>query len=219
MSQFRLLADNRDPRSLAARLRRRRSELLHSLLAGVPRPARLLDVGGTEAYWQTVAPAGLPGFSIVLLNQRAPAVTRPGFTSIAGDARALPFADRAFDVVFSNSVIEHVGERADQQRMADEVRRVGARFYVQTPNHWFPIEPHFVFPGFQFLPREVRTQLVMRFALGWYPRVPERDRAEEIVDSVRLLTARELCALFPGAQLHRETFAGLAKSLVVTGGF
>ena len=219
MSLFRLLADNRDPRSLAARLRRRRSKLLRALLASVPRPARMLDVGGTEAYWATVAPEGLEGWTIVLLNQRAAAVTRPGFESISGDARTLPFGDRSFDLVFSNSVIEHVGERADQQRMADEVRRVGARYYVQTPNWWFPIEPHFVFPGFQFLPLEVRTQLVMRFKLGWYPRVRDRDEARTIADSIRLLTEAQLRTLFPGGEIHRESFAGMTKSLIVTGGF
>lgn len=219
MSLFRLLADNRAPGSLAARLRRRRSQALRSLLATVPRPARMLDVGGTEAYWQTVAPDGLAGWTIVLLNQRAPQVTRPGFEAMAGDARALPFGDRSFDVVFSNSVIEHVGERADQQRMADEVRRVGARYYVQTPNKWFPIEPHFVFPGFQFLPLAVRTELVTRFSLGWYPRTRDRDQARALADSIRLLDRGDLVEMFPGGTIHRETFAGLAKSLIVTAGF
>ncbi len=179
----------------------------------------MLDVGGTEAYWNTVAPDGLAGFTIVLLNQSAAAVTRPGFESIAGDARALSFEDRAFDVVFSNSVIEHVGDLHEQRRMAAEVRRVAARYYVQTPNRWFPIEPHFVFPGFQFLPLEIRTRLLMRFELGWYPRIANHVEARMIAESIRLLTESELRCLFPDGAIHREAFAGMTKSLIVTAGF
>ncbi|MBA3542727.1 MAG: class I SAM-dependent methyltransferase [Deltaproteobacteria bacterium] len=214
------LADNRNPRSLAGWLRRRRSALLRDLLASVPRPARVLDVGGTQAYWEVAEAAGLEGVTVVLLNRAPPVVTRPGFESRGGDARAMPeLADQSFDVVFSNSVIEHVGDRDDQRAMASEVRRVGKRYFIQTPNRHFPIEPHFLVPGFQFLPLEVRVQLVMRFSLGWYARTPDRAAAHALATSIELLTGPELAALFPGATIHRERFAGLTKSLIAIGGF
>lgn len=214
------LADNRDPGSLAARLRRRRGALFRRLLESVPRPVRLLDLGGTQRYWEVVEPGGLPGVDIVLLNREAPAVTRPGFLGVAGDARDLSDIEGgAFDVVFSNSVIEHVGDLDDQRAMAREIQRVGRRWFVQTPNRYFPLEPHFLFPGFQFLSVEARAQLLMRLRLGWYPRVPDPARAREVAASIRLLTEAELREMFPTSTIHRERFAGLTKSLIATDGW
>ncbi|MEM2045934.1 MAG: class I SAM-dependent methyltransferase, partial [Candidatus Bathyarchaeia archaeon] len=57
---------------------------------------------------------------------------------IIGDARCMPFKDKSFDVVFSNSVIEHVGNYDDQKMCAEEIRRVGKCYFVQTPNFYFP---------------------------------------------------------------------------------
>lgn len=76
---------------------------------------------------------------------------------LAGDATDLrEFGDSSFDVVFSNSVIEHLFTFENQRRMAREVQRVGKAFWVQTPNFWFPMEPHFHVPGWQWMPRDTR---------------------------------------------------------------
>jgi hypothetical protein len=212
------IADNRNPASLAAWMRRRRFTLFCALLEGPPKAASVLDVGGTLAFWQAMG--DLPdGLTVTLLNRKPQSGGLPrGFRSVSGDARALSeYAPGEFDVVFSNSVIEHVGTFADQQRMAAEVRRVGKRYFVQTPNLWFPIEPHFLLPFFQFYPQPVRVALTRRFALGWYPRMPDREQAARHVELHRLLTERELRALFPDARIHRERFAGLTKSLIAIG--
>jgi 2-polyprenyl-3-methyl-5-hydroxy-6-metoxy-1,4-benzoquinol methylase len=71
------------------------------------------------------------------------------------------FQNDEFDIVFSNSVIEHVGSYEEQNLMASEVRRVGKRYFIQTPNLFFPIEPHFLFPFFQFLPLDYRVTLII----------------------------------------------------------
>jgi hypothetical protein len=209
------LADHRDPRSLAARLRGRRMQLLRSLLAGLPRPLTILDVGGSEGLWSQLPGDDALGVRIVLLNRSLPHVTRPGFEAVTGDARRLDnFRDGEFDLAFSNSVIEHVGDWRDQQAMARELRRVGRGCFVQTPSFWFPIEPHFLVPGFQFLPLALRVALVRRFALGWRARVPDAGAARELVLAHRLLSARQMRALFPDAELIRERVLGLTKSLV-----
>jgi SAM-dependent methyltransferase len=130
---------------------------------------------------------------------------RPNVHFVQGDGCALPFADRSFDVAFSNSVIEHV-ELARRESFAREVRRVCDRYFVQTPNRWFPIEPHYQLPLFQFVPDRLRHWIVARVSLGW--------QAAGAADRPRLLGARELRRLFPDATIHRERFLGLTKSLM-----
>jgi hypothetical protein len=214
------IADNREPGSLATRLRQKRFMLFARLLAAVPRPIRILDVGGTQIFWERMCFTNQPGVEVVMLNLSKTATTQANFSSTVGDARDMPdFADDEFDVVFSNSVIEHVGAYADQRRMAEEVMRVGKRYFVQTPNRYFPIEPHFLFPLFQFLPLALRVFLVRHFHIGWYPKIPDKQAATREVAAIRLLTQRELTALFPNATIYKETFLGLTKSLIVYGGW
>ncbi len=215
---FKLIADNRNRNSVATKLRRKRAAFLMSLLAPLQRPIRILDVGGTEQYWKMVDVAE-DEIHISLLNLEAIETSLPNCLSISGDARQLKFEDRSFDVVFSNSVIEHVGSYQDQERMASEVRRVGRRYFVQTPNKYFPIEPHFLFPFFQFLPSSVRVWLLRNFNLGWFPKTSDEAKAREIVESIRLLNRREFVQLFPGAMIYKEKFFGLTKSFIAHDGW
>jgi hypothetical protein len=214
------IADNRAPNSLATRLRKQRFALFLRLLDSVPRPIKLLDVGGTQLFWERMGFTEQSGVEIVLLNLSETAVAHAHFISVIGDATDLkPFADQEFDIVFSNSVIEHVGTFEDQRRMAQEVRRVGKRYFLQTPNRYFPIEPHFLVPLFQFLPLSMQVFLVRHFDLGWSKKIPDKQKAVEHVRSIRLLTKRELAALFPGAAIYSERFLGLTKSFVAYGGW
>ena len=125
------------------------------------------------------------------------------------DGTQLPFADRSFPIVFSNSVIEHV-PKALQPAFAGEISRVGERYFVQTPNKWFPIEPHYQMPLLHFLPERAQRALNKRFTMGfrkkgdWY--------------ETTLLSARELKRLFPEAEIHREKRFGLTKSLMAVRG-
>lgn len=217
---FNRLADNERRGSLANRLRRRRFALFTQLLGGLPRPLRIVDVGGTENYWEQMGFAHEKGVSIVLVNLREHKVRHGNMQSIADDARILKGVDdNSFHIAFSNSVIEHVGNFADQQRMVNAMRRVAPRIYLQTPNRYFPLEPHFLFPFFQFLPLRARVWLLMRFKLGWYSRQSNLKDAIKVAKSVRLLSYNELRILFPMARIYRERFLGLTKSFVVVEGF
>jgi len=216
---FKAIADNREPNSIAAKLRRRRTAFFASLLAPLEKPVWILDIGGTEQYWRMMNLPNHAGLSITLLNLEARAVTLPGCVSVRGDARSLEFDDQSFDVVFSNSVIEHVGDFHNQMRMANEARRVGKRYFVQTPNRYFPIEPHFVFPLFQFLPIQWRVWLLTHFNLGWFARMTDRDEARQVVEGIRLLGRDEIKTLFPGALIYEERFFLLTKSFVAYGGW
>jgi 2-polyprenyl-3-methyl-5-hydroxy-6-metoxy-1,4-benzoquinol methylase len=128
---------------------------------------------------------------------------------VQGDGTKLPFRDRQFAVAFSNSVIEHVPRDA-QEAFAREIRRVAERYYVQTPNRFFPIEPHYQLPLFQFLPGRMQRFLNRHFTLGWR----ERGHWED----VNLLSRRSLQRLFPDAEIHRERVFGLTKSLMAVRG-
>jgi hypothetical protein len=212
---FRKLADNREGDSLATALRKKRFGIFLEMIASLRKPIRILDVGGTAKFWEMMDFVGVEGVEIVLVNLEPTDVRHRGMTAIAGDARDLSgLRDREFDVVFSNSVIEHVGGYRDQQRMAAEVQRVGRRYFVQTPNRYFPIEPHFVFPLFQFLPIAARVELLRRFDLGWHRRTPDRDEARRTVSAIRLLSEREMRELFPRGRLHSEKLFGLTKSFI-----
>ena len=213
------IADNRDQGSLAVQFRRKRFAFFQSLLSHLERPVRILDVGGTETYWKMMELNTGDQVFISLLNLSQNEVSLPNVTSIAGDARAIKAKDASFDVVFSNSVIEHVGIYQDQIQMAKEVRRVGKRYFVQTPNKYFPLEPHFLFPLFQFLPINIRVLLLQNFRLGWFSKTPDKAKAREIVESIRLLDKREFISLFPNAELYEEKIFGMAKSFVAYGGW
>jgi SAM-dependent methyltransferase len=213
------VADNRNPDSLAARLRRKRFSLFVELLGRVPGDIRVLDVGGTPEFWRIM------GFEeshvhVTLMNRSTLDCGSGPMRSIVGDARDMRgLRDQEFDVVFSNSVIEHVGSFADQAAMASEVRRVGRRYFIQTPNKYFPMEPHFLVPGFQFLPLAIRARLHARRDLGWWKKADSYEAALAEVSTIRLLTERDLRKLFPEARLFKERFYGLTKSFIAHHGW
>ncbi|MEM3738646.1 MAG: class I SAM-dependent methyltransferase, partial [Thermoplasmata archaeon] len=151
MSVFKRFVDYQQDDSFAIRLRRKRFAFFKDLLSRLPKPIKVLDVGGTETFWERIG--FIDGVNLTVLNMVPPEKTNPKLNWVIGDARDMQeFKDNEFDVVFSNSVIEHVGDFNDQKRMAQEIQRVGKRYFVQTPNFYFPFEPHFMFPFFQFFP-------------------------------------------------------------------
>ncbi|MGZ5308323.1 MAG: class I SAM-dependent methyltransferase [Solirubrobacterales bacterium] len=187
---------------LAAWARRRRHEVFTRLVA--PRPSEeIVDVG-----------CGPAGTGLAMLEPEAAitgvdAANRPGYAQgprnfVQADPRALPFEDDSFAIAYSSSVIEHL-DPVDRPRLAAELRRVAGRYMVQTPNRWFPVEPHVLLPGFQFLPLGLRRRL--------WPLGVSKDSFQDI----RLLDAAELRRLFPDAVIVRERFLGMTKSLIAVG--
>jgi hypothetical protein len=176
---------------------------------------QILDVGGTEDYWESMEfhPDGT--FHITLVNlEISPVRNAASFTSMKGDACDLSaFSDKQFDVVYSNSVIEHLYSKEAQRKMASEVRRVGRNYFVQTPNFYFPMEPHWVFPFFQFLPFYLRVALTYWFDLGHYKKAATWQEAKRRVNEVRLMTESEMCELFPDGKVYKEMLFGLKKSV------
>ena len=208
------ITDHQRPDTVASRLRQRRYEFFRSLATSVERPLKILDVGGTQTIWERIGFADQHDIHITILNIVPVPVDHSNMTAVVGSACSMSqFQDRQFDIVFSNSVIEHVGGDREVRSMANEIRRVGKSYYVQTPNRYFPVEPHFVFPMFQFLPIRVRAALVHAFPLGWFPRIPDRKEAEATVRSINLLSKSQVRSLFPDAETAEERLFGMTKSI------
>jgi Methyltransferase domain len=108
----------------------------------------------------------------------------PEVTCLVADGKRLPFADRAFDIAFSNAVVEHVGTRAEQRAFVHELCRVAAAVFITTPNRLFPLEVHTRVPFVHWLPRRLRDRV---FAL-----LKKADW-----QGVDLLGPGELLSLFP----------------------
>lgn len=209
---FSRFADNTNNESWAHRCRMARFRFFAQLLRNLPPGARVLDVGGTQAHWEMMGE--LPEIHVTLLNLEKEETSGPQFDSIAASALELPFADGEFDAIYSNSVIEHLFTWENQVKMADEVRRVGRNYFVQTPNYFFPIEPHWVFPGFQYLPKFTRVALIRRFQLGHMDRIEDRKAAWHQIEEVKLLTVPKMRRLFPDGLVWREKIGPLTKSIV-----
>jgi len=138
----------------------------------------------------------------------------PQIDAGVGDARCLPWPDKFFDIVWSNAVIEHVGGFEDQRKMASEILRVGKRWFVTTPNRWYPFEFHMRLPLVTWLPwhgyvwcgRFVTYDHIRRK----YIRGPE--------GSLRLLSASEMSQFFPGSRIIRQRVTFMAETLIAAGG-
>ena len=204
---------------ISARFRRRRFALIlkqePNLLS-----KRILDVGGSLHFWQK-AGVDLERHDITLLNIAADGQS----TDMSGRVRAkyikvydglrIPWPDRYFDWVISNSVIEHVPP--DQRdRFCSEIRRVGSNYLVQTPAYAFPIEPHFVMPFLHWLPRGA-GRFLARFGLWGLLRKRKQADIDRYFDEVNLLTLKQFRWFFPAAELSTERFAGLPKSYTLIG--
>lgn len=210
------LSDAERPGSLSNRMRARRFQHFLRLTEKLPRPITILDVGGTVDFWLQRGWADREDVEITLLNMAQPERTHEGIRFVQGDATNLSeFADNSYAVVFSNSVIEHLFDKGNQEKMAKEAMRVGRDYWIQTPNRWFPIEPHFQVPFWQFLPVTLRVRLIMRHRFGRRGPCGSLAEAEELVKEIRLLTGRELRELFPDGELLPERFLGLVKSWTV----
>ena len=216
---IRKLADSGNPNSFANKLRNKRFRQFETLIAPFPRPLRILDVGGTTEFWERRGWTGRKDIQVITINLAAEEQRHENVQPLAGDATDLSrFDDDSFDVVFSNSVIEHLFTFENQRCMAREVRRVGKALWVQTPNFWFPMEPHFHVPGWQWMPVPLRVAILERWRCGWRGPCADPVKARSLVEEVRLMTKSELRSVFPGAKLVPEWFCGLVKSWTVIGG-
>jgi hypothetical protein len=201
---------------LSAPLARRSRDKRFELFMDVMRPQatdRILDVGVTNSDWRSgnflESRYPWPQQLTAVAPQPMPLFVRahPEVSFVQADGRSLPFADRSFDVGFSNAVIEHVGSRNDQRRFVSEMVRTCSRVFICTPNAAFPIDPHTLLPFVHWLPRGPRERIL---------RLSGNDRwaSREMLNPLR---GGELIGLFePAAHvtLIGQRMLGLATVLI-----
>jgi hypothetical protein len=208
------LIDNDD--SWSARQRRRRADWL---LATFPELSQMsvIDLGGRLGTWRhaPVRPA-----RVHVVNLERPPTDVPEWAEVdQADACELPaaIASRRYDLVFSNSVLEHVGGHERRLRFAGAVRAMSPAHWVQTPYRYFPIEPHWIAPGMQFLPVRMRTSLAR-----WWPLNHKKTRSHEAAIQqvlwTELVDRSQMRHYFPDSEIRVEKVAGLAKSLIAVRG-
>ncbi len=175
-----------------------------------PKPnQRVLDLGGQPGIWSHVRTP----LSITLLN--LPGIADPvppshhSFIQVEGDACDLSHMNpHDFDIVYSNSVIEHVGGESRQRAFAGQVLRFEASYWIQTPARSFPIEAHSGMPFWWFYPVSVRTRILNR----WRRSLPAWT---EMIETTTFVPPSVLHESFPGSSLMIERFFGMPKSYVV----
>lgn len=200
------------PGSLGDRGRTRRANWLVEQFPDLAQMS-VIDLGGRVSSWQH-APVRPKRVHIVNLEQDTGEI--PDWAEVDyGDACQLPshILSRRYDLVFCNSVIEHVGGHERRLRLAEAVHALADSHWVQTPYRYFPVEPHWVAPGMQFLPLAARTRYALRWPLGHTP-PKDREDALQSVLWVELLDRTQMRHYFPDSRLRVERFLGLTKSLI-----
>lgn len=203
--------------NIANKFRLKRVKYLMSLIENEKRkPVKILDIGGTDYYWSALNIDKYQELDITLVNISIPENIDKKFKYIQGDGRDLSyFQNKSVDLIFSNSVIEHTGNFNDQIKFANEIRRVSKKYFIQTPNYFFPFEPHFLVFGFQFLPIKFRAFLIRNLNFGWYKKTKDYNKSLELAKNIRLLKKKELKTLFPEGTIIKEKFCGLTKSFMI----
>ncbi|HUJ04628.1 MAG TPA: class I SAM-dependent methyltransferase [Streptosporangiaceae bacterium] len=195
--------------SLTHHFRQQRNEQFKLQFPGLA-DMHVLDLGGTAISWQVL---GLRPRSVTVVNlEHAADPAEPWIKVVRGDACDGGFG--SYDLVFSNSLMEHLGGHARRQKFAEVVHESADCWWVQTPYRYFPVEPHWIFPGFQFLPFLTRVMICRHWRTLHRADRPGMAEAIELVASTELISASEMRAYFPDGRIWFERPAGIPKSIV-----
>lgn len=217
---LRAISRSSAPQALPTRMRKKRFELFEEMVIAIrEKKSGVLsigDFGGTAAYWDQVYDmARNPlNLEITLINQSQTRETDSRFNHLLADVRELAhISNHAFDVSFSNSLIEHLGDLSVQARVVKEMLRIGSHVYLQTPNRGFFWEPHYALPFVHWLslPARMRTlSMVSKTSL-------RKQYDVYISNPVRLLSKSELRYIFPQSEFDHqaERAFGTVKSWVI----
>lgn len=198
------------PGSLGAAARLKRWKMFQDTFPEVE-GMRVVDLGGRADTWLR-APARPKHVVVVNLGEFV-SDTPSWIEQERGDACDLGLPSGDFDLVFSNSLLEHVGGHYRRERFARSVEKLAARHWIQTPYRYFPVEPHWLFPGLQFMPLKARARIAKSWRLSHSPS-PSYDAALRAVMDVELVSLTEMKYYFPNSDIVRERIGPFVKSLI-----
>lgn len=177
----------------------------------------ILDVGATDTAWRSSNPleAAYPWPELITAVGLEPMPTFqrlfPAVRFVVADGRRLPFDDKAFDIGYSNAVVEHVGSLADQRQFVSELLRTCRRVFISTPNAHFPIDPHTLLPFVHWLPRGLRHPILRATGNGnWSSE-----------SALRPISVNELRSMFPreaGVRIVRQRVLWMTTVITAIGG-
>lgn len=207
------LADGDRRGSVAFRARQRRWSSLMETFPDLS-DMRVLDLGGTRSFWATATtrPAEL-----TLINPFPGEGPNLDWAAVVlADACRPPHEvrTRRYDLVYSNSTIEHVGGHARREEFAKVASEMAPHMWVQTPYRYFPVEPHFMFPLLQHLPLTVRTEAARRWPLSPPGFPTDFEGARDELMTIELLSIAEMASYFPEASIRLERMLALPKSII-----
>ena len=203
------LIDPGTPASLSAKARAKRWSVFIKHFPDLAQ-MNVLDLGGEPKFWRAAA---VRPERVTLVNLRYKDPGEPWMRLVVGDACSHAPQLESYDLVVSNSLLEHVGGAARRLTLANRIRDISDRHWVQTPNRYFPLEPHWFFPLFQFMPFPARVLITRGWPLS-HRRSTDRHRAAQLVRDVELIGPAEMRRLFPDSAIWLERFVGLPKSIV-----
>ena len=201
--------------SLGNKFRKKRFSFFLKKFDSLNKPITLLDIGGKINFWENRGLAGNNDYIITIINIEKEKSNYSNINCLIGDATNLnQFNNKSFDIVHSNSVIEHLYNFNNQSKMASEIIRVGKKHIVQTPNKYFFIELHYLLPFFQFIPNKLKYYILTKTKLS---RLKKWDKnfAKQYIKEIRLLSEKEMKTLFPKSKIYFEKFLGMNKSFTM----
>lgn len=223
------LRDYSNPSSIGSKFRKKRFKHIENLVEKVLKSknkCNILDIGGSAQYWNLMNAKLLKKCVVTVLNIEKPRGVDPReqvplngiFKFECGDGRNLnSIKDKQYDIAHSNSVIEHVGKIYDMQRFTDELTRVGKYYYLQTPNFWFPIEPHYGVPFIHWLPVLIRARLLAKWNIGFNKKFPTLLAGYDYAEFINLIDQNTLKSMLPAANFRKEKILFFTKSIIAIG--
>jgi hypothetical protein len=177
---------------------------------GVRDGMRVIDVGGRRCNWTLIDKQP----DVTITNIEYASAEDGRFHYVHTDGGRLPYTDSSFELCYSNSVIEHVGDWKARTVFAKEIRRIAPRYYVQTPNKWFFSDPHTVGAFVHWLPKRWQRKLIRWCTFWGLVDRPDQAKIDALLDEIDLLSVAQMRALFPDATIVKERFLGMTKSII-----